>query len=76
MFTAKSAAPFRSFTSTGICRVPTAKLVVVIENPPPADKKWILDYVVRDRRLLMAWDGDRKTLKFPPEVGTDLQFLA
>jgi hypothetical protein len=57
-------------------QVPTAKLVVIIENPPPAEKKWIVDYIVRDRKLLIAWDGDRKTLKFPSEIGADLRFLA
>jgi hypothetical protein len=56
--------------------VPAAKLVIVIENPPPREKKWIVDYVVKDRRLLIAWDGDRKTLRFPPENGAELGFLA
>jgi len=55
---------------------PAAKLVIVIENPPPEQKKWIVDYVVKDRKLLIAWDGDRKTLRFPAEVGADLGFLA
>lgn len=41
-------------------QVPSAKLVVVIENPPPKEKKWIVDYVVNDRKLLIAWDGDQK----------------
>ncbi len=56
--------------------VPAAKLVIVIENPPPQEKKRIVDYVVKDRKLLIAWDGDRKTLKFPPENAADLGFLA
>jgi hypothetical protein len=55
--------------------VPAAKLVVVIENPPPQEKKWIVDYVVNDRKLLIAWDGDRKTLQCPTEIGADLRFL-
>ncbi len=29
-------------------QVPGAKLVVVIENPPPQEKRWIVDYVVKD----------------------------
>jgi|SRR5579872_1717640 len=57
-------------------QVPAAKLVIVIENPPPLEKKWIVDYVVNDRKLLIAWDGDRKTLKFPDETRADLRFLA
>jgi hypothetical protein len=56
--------------------VPDAKLVIVIENPPPREKQWIVDYVVNDRKLLIAWDGDGRTLKFPPENGADLGFLA
>jgi hypothetical protein len=55
---------------------PTAKLVVVIENPPPREKKWMVDYVVKDRKLLIAWDGDRETLRFPAEIAADLDFLA
>jgi hypothetical protein len=55
--------------------LPEAKLVVVIENPPPQEKRWIIDYVVKDRNILIAWDGDRKTLKFPAETAADLGFL-
>jgi hypothetical protein len=33
---------------------PFAKLVIVIENPPPREKKWIVDHVVNDRKLLIA----------------------
>jgi hypothetical protein len=55
--------------------VPSAKLVIVIENPPPREKKWIVDYVVNDRKLLIAWDGDRTTLKYPAELRRELGFL-
>jgi hypothetical protein len=57
-------------------QVPAAKLVIVIENPPPQEKAWIVDYVVNDRKLLIAWDGDRDNIKFPDENGADLKFLA
>ena len=57
-------------------QVPAAKLVVVIENPAPPEKKWIVDYVVKDRKLLIAWDGDGKTLKYPAETSADLNFLS
>jgi len=57
-------------------QIPTAKLVVVIENPPPDEKKWLIDYVVKDRGLLIAWDGDRKTLHCPPEINSRLAFLS
>ncbi len=56
-------------------QIPLAKLVVVIENPPPDEKKWLVDYVVKDRELLIAWDGDGKTLHCPPEIRQDLPFL-
>lgn len=46
-------------------QIPKAKLVVVIENPPPEEKKWLVDYVVKDRELLIAWDGNRKTVQYP-----------
>jgi len=57
-------------------QVPAAKLVVVIENPPPSEKKWIVDYVVNDRKLLIAWDGDKKTIKCPTGISSELRFLA
>lgn len=56
--------------------VPAAKLVIVLESPPPREKRWIVDYVVKDRKLLIAWDGDQKNLKFPSENGAELGFLA
>src|SRR5690348_8836181 len=31
---------------------PSAKLVVVIENPPPSEKRWLLEYVIKGRKLL------------------------
>jgi hypothetical protein len=54
---------------------PSAKLVVVIENPPHAEKEWLMDYVVRDRELLIAWDGDGKTLHCPTGISRELSFL-
>jgi hypothetical protein len=56
-------------------QVPDAKLVVVIETPPPQEKRWIVDYVVKDRQLLIAWDGDRRNLHCPIEVARELRFL-
>ena len=57
-------------------QVPSAKLVLVIENPPPEDKKWLVDYVVKDRELLIAWDGDGKTLSYPAGIERELSFLS
>jgi hypothetical protein len=54
---------------------PSAKLVVVVENPLPEEKRWLVDYVVKDREMLIAWDGDQKTLHFPAEINRQLAFL-
>jgi hypothetical protein len=53
-----------------------AKMVVVIEQPLPRELAWIVDYVVNDRNLLLAWDGDRQTLQFPASISDQLRFLA
>jgi len=55
--------------------VPDAKLVLVIENPVPRDKQWLVDYVVNDRQLLIAWDGDRENLHCPNRLREELSFL-
>ncbi len=52
-----------------------ARLVVVIENPVPRDKRWLIDYVVNDRQLLIAWDGDRTNLHCPEGLRQELSFL-
>lgn len=56
-------------------QIPSARLVVVMENPPPDEKRWLVDYVVKDRGLLIAWDGDMRTLRCPPELSAQLGFL-
>ncbi len=56
-------------------QIPRAKLVLVTECPPPKQLGWIIDYVVKDRGLLLAWDGDRRTLHCPPETGDELDFI-
>ncbi len=58
-----------------IHKLPTAKLVVVIEHPPSRELEWIVDYVVKDRELLIAWDGDRKTVHCPAALTHQLSFL-
>jgi hypothetical protein len=58
-----------------IQQAPDAKLVVVIENPMPEDKRWLIDYVVNDRQLLIAWDGDRTNLYCPDQLRGELGFL-
>lgn len=56
-------------------QIPSARLVVVMENPPPDEKRWLVDYVVKDRGLFIAWDGDRRTLHCPSELSAQLGFL-
>lgn len=58
-----------------IYKVGAAKLVLVIEHPPPGDLCWMVDYVVNDRKLLLAWDGDRKTLHYPDAIRKELKFM-
>ncbi len=58
-----------------IQQIPAAKLVVVIENSLPKDKTWLSDYIVNDRQLLIAWDGDRRNLSCPDQVRGQLSFL-
>jgi hypothetical protein len=48
---------------------------VVIENPVPKDKRWLIDYIVNDRRLLIVWDGDRTNLHCPDQLREELGFL-
>ncbi len=57
-------------------KLPTAQMVVVIERPLPAELNWMVDYVVNDRKLLIAWDGDGRTLHFPDSIRERLRFLA
>lgn len=57
-------------------QIPSAKLVLVMENQPPEEKRWLVDYVVKDRGLLIAWNGDRRTLHCPTELAGQLSFLA
>jgi hypothetical protein len=54
--------------------IPEARLVVVIENPLPKEKKWLVDYVVKDREMLIAWDGD-DDVHYPDELRPQLHFL-
>ena len=57
-------------------QIPSAKLALVMENPPPEQKRPLVDYVVKDRGLLIAWGGDRRTLHYPSELDQQLRFLA
>ncbi len=56
-------------------KAPAARMVLVIEQPLPRDLQWMVDYVVNDRKLLLAWDGDRSTLHYPDVLHNQLDFL-
>jgi hypothetical protein len=58
-----------------IQQIQNPKLVVVTENPPPRDLEWMVNYLVEDRQILVAWDGDGKTLDCPPALKDQLDFL-
>jgi hypothetical protein len=52
-----------------------ARLVIVMEGPPQRSDAWLVDYVVRDRRMLIAWNGDGERLHTPPALAQQLAFL-
>ena len=64
------------FGQKGMEKAVSVGIVGACENPPPREKEWMVNYVVNDRKLLIAWDGDRSTLKFPTEIGAGLNFLS
>ena len=43
-----------------IQNVKEAKLVLVIENPLPKENRWMEDYLIKDRGVLLVWDGNGK----------------
>lgn len=54
---------------------PDARLVLVIEHPLPAKLDWMRNYLTSDRDILLAWDGDLKTLHCSREIRDSLEFL-
>ena len=57
-----------------IQNVQRAKLVLVVENRLPKKLGWMEDYLVKDRGILLVWEGDG-TLSCPPHIRDQLQFL-
>jgi len=55
--------------------VPDAQLVLVIEQPLNRELAWMSDYLVKDRGILLAWDGDRKHLHCSESQKEALHFL-
>ncbi len=35
--------------------VPNAKLCIVTSTPPPSGEKWLIEFLINDRRLLICW---------------------
>jgi hypothetical protein len=54
---------------------PDAQLVLVIEQPLSKEFSWMSDYLVKDRGILLAWDGDRKHLHCSESLRDTLHFL-
>jgi hypothetical protein len=57
-----------------IQNVQSAKLVLVIENPLPKKLGWMENYLIKDRGILLVWDGDGK-FSCSPEIKGQLEFL-
>ncbi len=45
-----------------IQRAPTAKLVLVLQNPLPIELRWMNEYLSEDRGILPVWDGNLRQL--------------
>jgi hypothetical protein len=51
-----------------------AKLVLVLDVCPQGEEKWLVDYLVKDRKILVAWDGNDQ-FDCPDELKPELEFL-
>jgi hypothetical protein len=58
-----------------IQNVKKAKLVLVIENPLPKENRWMEDYLIHDRGVLLVWDGNGK-FDCSTEIREQLEFLS
>ena len=54
---------------------PEAKLVLVVERELPPLLRWVNSYLEEDRGILLAWDGDGRTLSCSPAARAELSFL-
>lgn len=55
--------------------VPSARLVLVLQHPVPRDLGWMLQYLITDRQVLVAWDGCGGSLYCDPRQRGQLGFL-
>jgi hypothetical protein len=54
---------------------PEAKLVLILEKELPSSLHWMNGYLEEDRGILLAWDGDGRTLTCSPAARSELSFL-
>jgi hypothetical protein len=57
-----------------IQNIPAAKLVLVVENSLPRKLSWLQNYLVKDRDVLLVWDGNG-SFSCPTEIAPALPFL-
>ena len=55
--------------------IPTATLVLVIETQPIGKSKWLIDYLLRDRNIMIIWDGNGDDLFCPKSISKQMSFL-
>ena len=58
-----------------IQQIENPRLVIITENAPPEDLSWLVNYLVEDRQIFLAWDGDGRTLSYPARLEKELGFL-
>ncbi len=54
--------------------VPDAKLVLVLETPLSNKMAWMADYILKDRNLLLVWDGNNR-FYCPDSISEQLTFI-
>ncbi|MEK6543563.1 MAG: hypothetical protein AABZ44_03920, partial [Elusimicrobiota bacterium] len=55
--------------------IPSANLILVIENAPPKQMGWLVDYLLKDRGIFIVWDGRGDDLFCPTSISKQLHFL-
>jgi hypothetical protein len=86
MFEIKTTTPrnFRSQVRRGISqlyeyrylqRIPTANLILVLEQPLPESLSWLATYLIEDRGIIPIWDGDLTSLHCAEQHHEKLGFL-
>lgn len=55
--------------------IANAGLVLIIERPFEAKFQWLIDYLINDRNILLAWDGNGTQFFYPDELKGTLSYL-